>query len=116
MNTPTDADELLQDFELANPSLAAIVAALRQMIRGTSPSLEEGVKYGGIVYTRDDTLLGGIFMSKKHVSLEFSFGASLVDKHRMLEGKGKYRRHLKFRTIEDILTKEAQYYISRALL
>ena len=39
----------------------------------------------------------------------------MKDPDKGLEGKGKYRRHLKLRTKGDILTKEVEIFVAQAL-
>lgn len=76
-------------------------------------------KYGGEVFAPrpgdGNSFVGGIFVYKDHVSLEFSEGASFDDPEAQLEGKGKMRRHLKLKTVDDVKTKDAQNYIRQAL-
>jgi len=65
------------------------------------------------MFSKNDEDFGGIFPSKKHVSFEFTNGIELVDKNIMLEGKGKYRRHLKIQSIADIKDKQVEYFINQ---
>lgn len=62
--------------------------------------------YGGLVFELEQanhkTQIGGVFISKKHVSFEFSKGYLFNDPDGILEGGGKYRRHLKLRSFNDI--------------
>ncbi|MBA3595351.1 MAG: DUF1801 domain-containing protein [Polaromonas sp.] len=57
----------------------------------------------------------GIFSYTKHVSLEFSEGAALPDKFKVLEGEGKFRRHIKLSSIEDVSEKYVREYLVLAL-
>lgn len=52
---------------------------------------------------------------KKYVSIEFSKGEQFTDPDTLLEGNGKYRRHIKLKTAEDIQTKEVEHYIEQAI-
>ena len=107
-------EELMQGFEDASPGLTEIITALRELVKATAPDLEEAVKYGGVVYLRDGELLGGIFLRKAFVTMEFSFGNRLQDEAKLLEGTGKLRRNLKFQDLQDIETKRAEYFIEQA--
>ncbi len=60
-------------------------------------------------------LLGGLFLRKTFVTLDLSFGNELVDEESILEGKGKFRRNVKFREIGDIEAKRAQYFIEQTV-
>lgn len=108
-------EELLQDFAVTNPELTEILVALRKIVLSASPDLEEAVKYGGIVFLKQGQLLGGLFLRKQFVTLEFSFGHELVDDDHLLEGTGRFRRNLKFREMGDLDVKRAQYFIEQAV-
>jgi hypothetical protein len=115
MKQHPEIEELLQDFAVVNAELTEIIVALRNIVLSSSSEVEEGMKYGGIVFLKHHTLLGGLFLRKTFVTLEFSFGNELIDDDNILEGSGKFRRNLKFRSLDDINTKRAQYFIRQAL-
>lgn len=91
-----------------------MVVRIRSMFLGTCSGLTETVKYGGIVFLKEKELIGGIFVYREHVSVEFSQGASFADPGSILEGKGKYRRHIKLHDPEDILEKKVESFIAQA--
>jgi Domain of unknown function (DU1801) len=98
--------ENLQTFDSKN---YVIVEAIRQLIFKTFPEAAEIVKYNGLMYKG----IGGIFTYKNHASLEFTNGYLMKDEHNQLEGDGKFRRHLKFESVENITTKNLQYYLDQ---
>ena len=77
-------------------------------------SISEEIKYGGILFAADKPFCG-IFSYSKHVSLEFGGGASLPDRHNVLEGEGKLRRHIKLLSQEDVVVKHVREYLTLAL-
>jgi|TARA_B110000908_G_scaffold151795_1_gene186876 hypothetical protein len=97
----------------------AIEGAIKEIIEDIAPDVRFVPKYGGEVlapYPDDDKkFVGGIFVYKDHVSLEFSQGASFDDPDGVLEGKGKNRRHLKFAVVEDVAGKDAIGFLKQAL-
>lgn len=103
----------LQDVREHRGDLFPIVARLRDMALAAGPSITEEVKYGGVLFSSNDGFCG-VFPYKAHVTLEFSQGASLADPHGMLSGEGKYRRHIKLETLQDIDTRHAAAYIALA--
>jgi hypothetical protein len=107
-------EELLANFNLKNPHLTELLTELRKRVNKAAPELEETVKYGGLVFLRDGELLGGLFLYKAFVTMEFSFGNALKDEDKLLEGKGKLRRNLKFSEQQDIEDKRAEYFIGQA--
>ena len=106
--------KLLDDIRLIDPERFELAQALRKIILGLDSSITEEVKYGGILFSADQPFCG-IFSYTKHVSLEFGAGASLPDKFKVLEGEGKFRRHIKLVSAEDIAAKHVGEYLLWAL-
>jgi len=110
MKTNPRINQLLEDFEFASPELANIVSSLRKIVLEIASQCEEKIMYGGIVYI-SDRMFCGIFLRKKYVTVEFDRGYKMNNTQKHLEGSGKYRRHLKIYTNEDIERKMAKHYI-----
>ena len=74
--------------------------------------------YGGLVFELElgvpKTCVCGIYAYSEHISVEFTHGAALADPMGVLEGAGKHRRHIKLRSMGDILAKDVEGYIARA--
>ena len=104
---------ILDDWEVANPALYEIADSVRSIILQIADTVDEEVKYGGILFAAPKPFCG-IFVYKQHVSVEFSNGAEIVDPHGLLEGKGKGRRHLKLYTLGDIENKHLPDYLRLA--
>ncbi|MCH7974833.1 MAG: DUF1801 domain-containing protein [Bacteroidetes bacterium] len=103
--------KLLQDFEFVNPELGKIIQSLRETILIIAPKSEEKVMYGGIIFKIPGRMFCGLFLRKKHISIEFDLGFLLKDKNEFLEGTGKFRRHLKIKNKEEIKTKMVEKFI-----
>ena len=91
-----------------------MVLRVRSLFLEACPGLTEAVKYGGIVFLKNGGLIGGVFAYKEHVSVEFSQGSSFPDPDSMLEGKGKYRRHIKLHDLDDIEARNLAGFIGLA--
>ena len=95
-----------------------ITRELDDIIRDVCPSSVRHSKYGGIVFAREadnpNTMVCGHFTYKQHVGLEFSNGYQLDDPDGVLEGNGKYRRHIKLFEPADIERKHVRSMIERA--
>ena len=102
--------KLLNDLRFLDPERYELVQALRKIILGLDSSITEEVKYGGLLFSADKPFCG-IFSYAKHVSLEFGEGASLADKFNVLEGQGKFRRHIKLSSAADISEKHVREYL-----
>lgn len=107
-------DALLEDIRFVDEENFAIVQAVRALIRKKFGSLVEEVKYGGILYS-SDVQCYGIFSYTAHVSVEFGNGANINDEYGFLEGKGKGRRHIKLRSLDDIKSKKLAHYLPLAM-
>lgn len=101
----------LDDLSLRSSDQYNIVTQLRKIILGVGDS-EEKIKYRGLVYSDKEDFIG-IFIRKKHISLEFHNGYLLEDKDNFLEGSGKLRRHIKLRSLEDIKLKKIEEYVKQ---
>ncbi|WP_052437577.1 DUF1801 domain-containing protein [Vibrio jasicida] len=113
IETDSQIENLLSDFKMTNLELFQVITELRKTVKESLPTIEEAVKYGGLVFLKEGELLGGIFLRKAFVTMEFSFGNELQDPNNLLEGTGKFRRNIKFRNLDDIDTKLAKYYIEQ---
>lgn len=107
-------DEFFSDLSLLDGERFAIATSLRSKIKALAADVEEKIMYGGVLYYMEDSFCG-IFSYKTHVTLEFGEGARLSDKHHVLEGSGKLRRHIKFKTLEEVKGKHADFYIKQAI-
>ena len=105
---------LLNDLSLTHPAGFELVQLIRKEIYTLLPEASERVMYGGLMFTAGEEAFCGIFAYTAHVSVEFSRGASLSDPAQVLEGKGKFRRHIKIRQPSDIHTKQLSDYLARA--
>lgn len=91
----------------------AIVARVREVVQQSGTAISEEIKYGGILFS-SRTAFCGIFPYAGHVTLEFSEGASLPDRHGVLLGQGKLRRHIKLFSVSDIEDRHVADYVALA--
>lgn len=105
---------LLEDVRLLGDEQLSTVEAVRELVKARLPSVTEEVKYGGILFASGVPFCG-VFAYKDHVSVEFSRGSSIPDTPGHLEGGGKFRRHIKLRSLKDVQAKQLVYYFQPAL-
>lgn len=103
----------LQDLSLTHAHQYELVEAVRQLVMTLGPDIVEEIKYGGILFGGESHFCG-VFAYAQHVSVEFGEGASLPDTYSVLEGKGKFRRHIKLSQLDDLKQKQLLYYIRLA--
>ena len=112
-STDEKVQHFLEGLMMANNEQFTILQNLRDLIFRYYPNVSERFMYGGIIFSLDDHF-AGLFVRKNHVSLEFGQGHRMNDSYALLEGSGKFRRHLKFRSLADIEDKKASFYIQQA--
>lgn len=110
---PSPIDALLEDIRLVDEDRFQLVQGLRKLILSVHPRVSEEVKYGGLLFTAGSPFCG-VFSYTRHVSVEFSRGADLVDTHGVLEGEGKKRRHIKIERRDDVFKKNVRLYVQTA--
>ena len=95
-----------------------LVAWLHQQVLSAVPKATTVEKYGGTLFTlRPEEKEGqfcGVFACKAHVHLAFSRGVDLDDPQGLLEGGGKFRRHLNFRSADDVPAKDLRRFLKAA--
>ena len=110
----TKVNSFIQDIQFQSSEKYEILIALRKIIKNLNKKLVEDIKYGGLIYSFSGELLGGVFVYRNHISLEMGRGFELADPDNILEGKGKYRRHIKIVSIQDIKDKKVEFFIEKA--
>ncbi|MCD4740600.1 DUF1801 domain-containing protein, partial [archaeon] len=109
MNVTPKSDDFISNVLSVDEEKGQILISLRKLILKNFPKSEEEIKYGGLVFIINKRLFCGIFIRKNHVSLEFDNGSEMQDPNTLLEGNGKYRRHLKINKLDDITGKKVSY-------
>lgn len=104
---------LLADIGSTHGELLDVVQRVRQVVTATGGGVSESVKYGGIMFAHR-AFFCGVFAYSSHVTVEFGRGYLLEDHQRMLEGSGKYRRHIKLYSVADVETKHLASYVRQA--
>lgn len=89
-----------------------IIMEMRKKVAKTNPDVKERMMYGGIMFSLEEDL-GGVFAYTKHISFEFGLGYKFDDPDHLLQGKGKFRRHLKIESMNDRAFAKADFYIAQ---
>ena len=106
--------DYISDIQSLSSGQFDLVIAIRDIFLEANKELIESVKYGGLVFNVSNTLIGGIYTYKEHISIEFSNGYRFIDTDSILEGSGKKRRHIKIYTSDDIVDKNVTYFVNQA--
>jgi hypothetical protein len=105
----------LNELQTVDGNMHDVIAEMRKIIFKIYPQVQEKMMYGGIIFSVDTDFFCGLFTYTKHASLEFSNGYLMEDASGHLEGKGKFRRHLKILKTEDIKIKDVEEFVKKAL-
>lgn len=101
--------------EHVDPTLRAIVEALREMIRTEAPTLREQLKMNLPTYSlRDDVCY--IAPYSRHVNLGFHFGAHIKDPKNLLQGTGKNLRHVKIHSSAEARSSDIRALLGAAVV
>ena len=92
-------DEYLADQP---PRNRTIIRALRRLVGRVSPQLRESVKWGNGCWVNGDDPVAYVYSAPDHVQFGFFRGAALDDAKGLLQGQGKFVRHVKVRKTADI--------------
>jgi hypothetical protein len=99
MKTYASFDDYLKD---QSPNNRAIIRALRRFVKRAEPGLREAVKWGNGCWIGSNGPVAYVYSATGYVQFGFFQGASLKDPNGLLEGKGKYVRHIKVRHPSEI--------------
>lgn len=111
--TGSRIQSFLDDLRERHADHFVIVSRLREIVLQSAPSISEEIKYGGILFSSRAAFCG-VFPYAGHVTLELSGGASLPDRHGVLQGQGKLRRHIRLFAVSDIQERHVQEYVGLA--
>lgn len=109
----TRVEEFVHELEAASAEQAQIVEMVRETYARIKPDIEERFIYGGIGFFLNGELAGGVYAYKKHVSVVFSRGNELSDPDGVLEGGGKFRRHIKVLEADDVRSKNVEFFVDQ---
>ena len=77
------------------PRNRVIVGALRDFVKRVEPGLSESVKWGNGCWIGQKGPVAYVYAAAGYVQFGFFRGSSLKDPRGLLEGEGKYVRHIK---------------------
>ncbi|MFC1617673.1 DUF1801 domain-containing protein [Patescibacteria group bacterium] len=106
-------EKFISDIETVSIERAKLANKLRNMYKSSHPRLTENFIYGGIGIYFGKKLIGGVWVHTKHISIIFSEGYRLEGPDNILEGGGKFRRHIKIFSDKDIDEKKVEFFIQK---
>jgi hypothetical protein len=82
--------------------LGALARRWFEVMRACGQDVRELLHDGHPTACVADAAFGYVNVFKRHVNVGFFRGAEIADPHRILEGNGKFMRHVKLRPEEDV--------------
>ncbi len=111
----TKVQNFIDETMMLDNNKHQILQALRKITLENYPEAEERMMYGGIIFSLEEDF-GGVFVYKNHLSYEFSNGFKFEDPEKLLEGNGKFRRHLKLKSMDDLEMKKVDFFVKQTQL
>ena len=65
--------------------------------------------------SRRKRIIAVISPTKKDITLSFSRGAQMEDRHGLLRGVGRSSKHIKFKNVADLNAAVVRYYVKQAV-
>jgi hypothetical protein len=84
------------------PTNRSIIRTLRTFVKRVAPRLKESVKWGNGCWVMGNVPVAYVYSAPDYVQFGFFRGSGLKDPQRILEGKGRYVRHIKVHKASDI--------------
>ena len=84
------------------PRNQTVIRALRTFVRRIAPQLQESVKWGNGCWVQGKVPVAYLYSAPDYVQFGFFRGSELDDPDGLLEGDGKFVRHIKVRKRTDI--------------
>jgi hypothetical protein len=85
-----------------SPRNQKVIRALRAFVKRVSPKLQESVKWGNGCWILGKTPVAYVYSAPDFTQFGFFAGSSLKDPKRLLNGAGKFVRHIKVVKPSDI--------------
>jgi hypothetical protein len=78
-----------------SPRNRTIIRELRKFVKHVAPNLRETVKWGNGCWVNGKEPVAYVYSARSYVQFGFFGGSTLKDPQGLLEGDGKYVRHIK---------------------
>ena len=107
-------EKYLEEIMMSNDDQFNILQELREIVFKVYPKTNERIIYGGIMFSLDIPVPTRVF-NLCDFYFEFGNGFAMNDPNKLLEGKGKFRRHLKIRSLSDIDDKKVEFFVKQTV-
>ena len=94
----------------------SIIRALRQFVKRIAPKLQETVKWGNGCWVGESGPVAYVHAETGYVQFGFFYGSLISDPKGLLEGRGKYVRHIKVRDASDVDNRAFSALLKQAMV
>jgi hypothetical protein len=105
MKAYASLDQYLADQAPRNQD---VIRALRKFVKRVAPGLQESVKWGNGCWVKGSAPVAYVYSAPDHVQFGFFAGSALKDPKGLLNGKGKFVRHINESAFGAILRQAAR--------
>ncbi len=102
-------------YKEQDSSKKRIIQRLRKVVETEAPSLIETSKWGNGCWLKGNLPLIFIYVAEDHLQFGFFGGSLLNDSKKVLQGKGKFVRHIRIESSKDIDKKLITSFIRKAV-
>jgi hypothetical protein len=97
------------------PLQQAIIRKLRALVKRSAPQLVESVKWGNGCWVDGKAPIAYVYCAPDHVQFGFVNGSALTDPRGLLEGSGRFVRHVKLRRSADLAPQVLAAFLREAV-
>lgn len=109
------AYESFSEWEKEESKTNKLTKVVSKHVQTVGPHLETTVKWGQGCFLKNGKPVIYIHTESDHIQLGFYNGTALDDPDKHLHGKGKYVRHVKIVTKDDIHTKAVDGFLTQVI-
>src|SRR5262245_12868765 len=84
------------------PKHQSIIRALRRFVKRSAPQLQEAVQWGDGCWVTENAPVAYGYSARDHVQFGFCRGGQLKDPKPLLQGQGRFVRHIKLTRPTDL--------------
>jgi hypothetical protein len=97
------------------PRQQAIIRKVRAVVKRSAPRLVESVKWGNGCWVDGNSPIAYVHCAPDHVQFGFFDGSALADPRGLLQGSGRFVRHVKLRHAADVAPRVLAAFLRQAV-
>jgi hypothetical protein len=97
------------------PLQQAVIRKVRALVKRSAPQLVESVKWGNGCWVDGRAPIAYVYCAPDHVQFGFMHGSALADPRGLLQGSGRFVRHVKLRRAADVAPRVLAAFLREAV-